>query len=181
MKSRKRWGARPTKPSQDYTAKKTFVVHHSAAFGRSIDTVKEQKAAMRLFQNYHMDNNGWDDIGYLGVVFQPNGRLRRSRAYVGRHNDQSATFIGRYLPAAQASANSGTIPICVAGNFEVEGVKEDTIRKLVTLAKKCREEFGTTHLAGHGTDFGGTACPGDHLEAKLDEIAKRSGLKRGRA
>lgn len=185
MNSRASWGARNTDPPRDGLTKRTLVIHHSAAFGRSMDTKAEQRATMRAWQAFHMDVNGFADIGYLAGVFQPAGRLRHSRAYVGRHDNQQARFIGNFTPAAQLNHNSGTIAVVVAGNFEVENLRRRTRSKLVRIARRCKRRFGVTHLAGHRDfartfdDTTATACPGDNLYAALDGIARQVGLRRG--
>lgn len=179
MDSRSSWGARRTSPPKDNTPKRVMVIHHSAGAGQAIDTLSEQRAAMRAIQRFHMDTNGWQDIGYLGVVFQPYGRLSRARAFVGRGWDQDTHSIVRALPAAQTGANSGTIPICVVGNFEHEQLRRATRGRLVEIAKHVKREHGVTHLCGH-RDFGGTACPGDNLYRWLPYIAGHAGLKLGR-
>lgn len=185
MNSRASWGARDTHPPRDGVGKRTLVIHHSAAFGLRIDRKAEQRATMRAWQAFHMDVNGFADIGYLAGVFQPAGRLRHSRAYVGRHDNQQARFIGNFTPAAQLNHNSGTIAVVVAGNFEVENLRRRTRSKLVRIARRCKRRFGVTHLAGHRDfartfdDTTATACPGDNLYAALDGIARQVGLRRG--
>jgi hypothetical protein len=185
MISRASWRARNTDPPRDRLSKRTLVIHHSAAFGLPIDRKAEQRATMRAWQVFHMDVNGWTDIGYLAGVFQPNGRLRRSRAYVGRHDNQGAKFIGNFNPAAQLNHNAGTIAVVVAGNFESERLRRGTRSKLVRIARECKRRFGVTHLAGHRdfarkfNDTTATACPGDNLYAALDGIAREVGLRRG--
>lgn len=154
------------------------MIHHSAGSGMGIDTLSEQRAAMRAIERLHVDTNGWAAIGYLAVLFQPYGRLRRARVFVGRHDSQRAESIGPYLPAAQEGHNTGTIAVCVVGNLNNEGVKRATRRRLTRIAVSCRRRFGVTHLAGH-REYGGTECPGDHLFRELDRIAEDSGLRRG--
>ena len=41
-------------------------VHHSA--GRDCTSVDDCAAEVRAIQNYHMDGNGWSDIGYTFLV-----------------------------------------------------------------------------------------------------------------
>jgi hypothetical protein len=148
-----------------------FVHHTTNANAKSIDSLAEQKAAMRATQNFHMDHNGWADIGYAFVVFQPHGGLENARVFQGRET--------RYVPAAQANHNAGTVPICVYGNYESEPVKPETVtaicRVIYWVQRHHRKSLVT--VGGH-RDVGQTQCPGGNLYAELDEIARRTGLRR---
>jgi hypothetical protein len=133
-----------------------------------VDRLSEQIATMQAIQNFHMDDNGWDDIGYNYVIFQPQGKLRRARVFMGRgmHN----------VPAAQHDHNTGNVAICVVGNFEVEGVKRNT-RYIVG---KLASTIPGKRLAGHYQASHDTECPGAHMRAQLDQIARNAGKLRFR-
>lgn len=155
MYPRSDWGARPPRQMEvDSVPKRTMVIHHSDFLGAAIQTRAQQREAMRGIQNYHMDHNGWSDIGYDIVVFQPEGPFRISRVYEGRPMWA--------VPAAQLGHNSGTIPVCVVGNFQIEGVKVRTLVRLEAIARNLVREHGITTVKGH-RDFMSTDCPGDHL------------------
>lgn len=40
------------------------VIHHSVMGEGECNTPSECVAVMQEIQNFHMDDNGWDDIGY---------------------------------------------------------------------------------------------------------------------
>lgn len=176
MQSRGSWGARRGSASHDSLAKRVLVVHHSVTSGQGIDTFSEQAAHMRFIQQLHFDR-GFSDIGYLGVVFQPFRRLRRSRAFVGRGHSALSRTIQRLIPAANPP-NSGSIPVCVVGNFEHDRVRRGTKRRLIRIAKNVKREFGVTHVCGH-RNINSTTCPGRNLQALVDDIARAAGLRIG--
>lgn len=70
--SRKAWGARPARhrvPLLD-RYKVEGVALHWPAITRPLTTVDQVTAALRSFQNQHMDTNKWSDIGYQIAVDQ---------------------------------------------------------------------------------------------------------------
>lgn len=165
-RSRESWGARPHRNLTRDGAKHTMVIHHSAGSGLAIDTLAEQRAALRSIQNHHMDNNGWSDIGYPLVVFQPRGNIKRATAWWARPVWA--------IPAAQLNANSGTIPVCVVANNEP--IADATYRRLAEIAINLKENRGITHLKGH-FQLTPTECPGPHLKLLLPRLRRRAGLR----
>ena len=164
--SRKVWRARSPKTGYAFSRKTTLVIHHSAGSGLGIDTKAEQYAALRSIQNFHMDSNGWNDIGYNLILFQPRGLLRRPRLYWGRPWNAN--------PAAQLGHNSGTIALCVVADDEP--INFLTKRRIIKAAKALRANHGIQFLRGH-RDYNSTECPGDKLYNLLPEIRKATGLR----
>jgi hypothetical protein len=156
--SRKNWGARQPGPRTPnaITEDSTLFIHYSAFDGGQYDTVEEQKQCMRNMQNHHIDKNGWADIGYSYVVFQPTGRLKRPRVYEARRFG--------YVPAAQEGYNTGNGAVCVVAG-PGEEIRPGTIRKLKAIARRFKGE----RIRGH-KDVNSTSCPGANLYAKLREI-----------
>lgn len=164
--SRERWHARDPRPMAPQEDPAEAFIHHSDDIGASRwDTFPEQCEHMRGLQNFHMDTRGWSDIAYAYIVFQPFGKLARARVFEGRdwHN----------VPAAQLGHNTGTLPICVVGNFEVDGVKRNT---RFVIEELLRAHPSVRVLGGH-RDVVGTTCPGDHLYAQVPAIARAAGVK----
>lgn len=147
------WKARPARSLTRDGNKSLMVVHHSAGSGLSIDTRAEQQAAMRSIQNYHMDSNGWSDIGYALVVFQPRGKIKNAKAYWARPVWA--------VPAAQLGHNSGTIPVCVVANNEP--ISRATEKRLREIAENLHHAHGITGVRGH-YQLSSTDCPGAHLK-----------------
>lgn len=162
------WGARPPKSLTMDGPKHTVFIHHSDGLGNAFTTKAEQRACMRSIQNYHMDHNGWNDIGYAFVVFQPEGSiLHHARVYDGRNVHA--------IPAAQLGHNTGTIPVCVVGNFQIERVQRVTKERLIEVVRNLKKEFGIHSIKGH-RDVNQTDCPGDHLYPLVSEIRRTLAL-----
>lgn len=161
MIRREEWGAQYGTGSIDSTPKRTLVVHHTvSAPPRTYNTRAKRREHMRALERMHVVMNGWDAIGYNAVMFPAAGDLP-PEIYEGRGL--------RRLPAAQASANSGTIAIAVVGDFRRDKLRRKGRRRLVKFANRCRRDFGVERLRGH-RDFGGTTCPGDNLYRLLPNL-----------
>lgn len=155
--SRHTWGARKGGPySTQPTPKETFI-HYSAGQGKHIDTYAEQKSAMSAIQGLHMNNNGWSDIGYHFVVFQPWGRFKIARVFQGRPLNA--------IPAAQAGHNTGTVAVCVVMQ-NGEKLKWQTKAKLRSLVRRL-----PPNVRGH-YEVVATSCPGTALKAYLPTLRK---------
>lgn len=163
---RSRWNARTPRAMTPQGPPTEAFIHHSDDVGASRwDTMAEQCEHMRALQNFHMDGRGWSDIAYAYVVFQPYGKLTRARVFEGRDY--------RKVPAAQLGHNTGTLPICVVGNFERDGVKRNTRFVIEQLLRK----HGSVRVVGGHRDVVGTTCPGDHLYEQIPTIAKAAGVR----
>ena len=167
--SRAEWDARPPSGvmARQEGPEEAFL-HYTAdrpgtAFG--LVTLAQQKAHLRGIQNYHMDSNGWHDVGYHYVVFQAYGLLTRARIFQGRRAE--------FVPAAQAAHNTGTIAICVVA-AEGEPLKRNT-RYAIEQALARHPSLVT--LGGH-RDVVATSCPGDPIYASIPQIARAAGLRR---
>lgn len=171
--TREEWNPRDPRPMSPNAALREVFIHHTTNQGaEGIDSLAEQKAAMRATQDYHMLVRGWSDIAYHYIVFQPQGGLENARVFQARET--------RYVPAGQEGHNTGTVPICVYGNFQRDdGVKPETITAIVRLIKHIEHHHdGSLATVGGHRDVVGTTCPGDTLYAKVPEIARRTGLRR---
>jgi N-acetylmuramoyl-L-alanine amidase len=125
-----------------------IVIHHSAS--------DRDKTTVATIKGWHLAN-GWSDIGYHFVI-TGDGRM-----HLGRPED----IIGAH---AQGH-NTGTIGICVTGNFENQKLLEKQIHTLVqVLASVCRRyKLDASDIIGH-RDVNQTSCPGKNLYAKLPDI-----------
>jgi hypothetical protein len=121
-----------------------------------------------------MDVRGWSDISYHYVIFQPFNDVP-ARVFEGRKV--------RYVPAAQAGHNTGTLAVCVFGNFDHEdSVKRNTryaIEMLLTR-KPSRTGAGDVKTLGGHRDVVGTECPGDTLYAQIPRICDAINMRRYR-
>jgi N-acetylmuramoyl-L-alanine amidase. len=102
--TREEWGARPpvSTPSNMTLPVPYAVVHHGGI--NSYCTTQDQCAAIvRSYQNYHIDDNKWNDIGYNFVVGE-DGNVYEGRGW---------GYVGAHAP----NYNSRSIGICIIGDF----------------------------------------------------------------
>lgn len=165
-------------PEPNYT--RTFhevfhnVIHHSA--GSNSNTNYTQ--VVRDIYLYHTQVNGWSDIGYNYLIAQ-DGTLFAGRdpGTGSQDNVRGAHFCG---------ANSGTMGICLLGNYETATPTTstwETLETLVTfeLLDQEHDPFETdNHSLGNlGTIIGhldgcATLCPGENVYNQL--VAFRSSV-----
>lgn len=136
---------------------RTLVVHHSAL---------SQRDGPREIQRMHLKDKGYADIGYHFVI-DGQGAI-----YEGRPINVRGAHVGGF--------NTGSVGVCLMGNFETESPTRAQLNSLMELGALLRDGYGITHLAGHH-DFRNqnTVCPGKHLIEQLTQITERLGLKFG--
>ncbi|MBW1298070.1 N-acetylmuramoyl-L-alanine amidase [Aquimarina litoralis] len=170
--SRSQWGARPPRSSFPNSNVTHLIVHHEFGSNSSNDWA----ARVRSVQNFHMNSNGWSDIGY-NFLIDPNGIIYEGRA--GGDNAVGAHFCGR---------NRNTIGVCMLGNYSSATPKVATQNSLSDLlawkaAKENINPVGSSYhysingslrnISGHRDGGGCSACPGDGGYAILPSIRTR--------
>ena len=149
----------PTLPSH-------LIVHHSA----TPNTTTDYPALVRSIWDFHVNTNGWSDIGYNWLI-DPDGTV-----YLGRGDDViGAHFCGQ---------NSQTTGICLLGNFVSEAPTAAALSALEALSAWKLDALDRTaaatsvhapsaldlpHLAAH-RDGCNTVCPGDAAYALLPAL-----------
>ncbi|KAB0797681.1 hypothetical protein PPYR_08674 [Photinus pyralis] len=150
--SRSEWGARSSwKPPQtlEENPAPNVIIHHST--GPSCENEHSCKSRVKSFQNYHMDTNRWNDIGY-NFLIGGDGSV-----YEGRGWGKSGAHTRNY--------NNKSIGICVIGNYQSTSPNDSALAALKTLIQ---EGVAKGHikrdykLLGHG-QVGATECPGGAL------------------
>lgn len=150
------WGARAAAaPAPPHTIR-MLTVHHSA---RAATDRTQGPAHLRGYQAFHMDDRGWSDIAYhvavdrAGVVYQ-----LRDWGTVG----DTATS---YDP-------SGHFLLLLDGNFDAHEVTDPQLRTAAHVLAWAADHFGVglDTISGHRDHAPTTACPGDALYARLDEL-----------
>lgn len=136
-------------------------VHHTAGFSIGIETIQLQIATMRAIWQYHVEHNGWDDIGYNFVVCPPHGKLSRAHIWPARGWD--------HIPAAQQGYNTGNWAVSVIGNYDKEKVDPDVLLAIEYLMKQAKKKGIGIHVKGH-RDVNPTTCPGSKLYAQLKTL-----------
>lgn len=178
------WGARAPNGTISYMSSLSrAIIHHTAGTGEWTTNFETGKARVRSIQNYHMDNQGWGDIGYHFLV-NAGGHI-----YEGRH-------------ASMGSLPRGAHDGCNANSFgfNVMGYYHPPYNQTFTAAARnsleaamawrmpsawspfgsgsyCSASVGT--LDGHYR-VKATACPGDGIIPQIPGIrngvnAKKSG------
>lgn len=136
---------------------RTLIVHHSAL---------ALSQGPREIQVLHMQGKGYADIGYHFVI-DAAGQL-----YAGRDLGVRGAHTG--------GANTGSVGVCLLGNFETVTPPQAQLDTLQALGDDLKARYGLTHLAGHH-DFqpDETVCPGALLEPLLPDLATALGLTYG--
>jgi N-acetylmuramoyl-L-alanine amidase len=155
--TRQQWGARAPKqaPIPISRAVSDVFIHHSANPSPLPDA---EVAAMKAVQNFHMDTNHWNDIGYSFVVM-PSGNVYEGRGWfiVGAHTE---------------GHNSTGYGICLEGNFMTEQPTPAALHSTIQLIQEGIDDKamipGPT-VQGHRDVFA-TACPGDNLYRMIPQI-----------
>ena len=159
-------------------------VHHTA--GTNDYTRLQAPAIVRGIEVYHVEGNGWNDIGYNALVD------RFGTVYEGRYGGIDRNVVGAHAKGF----NTGSFGIAVLGNFQAVDPPQAAVDALVrTLAWRLdlahvdplstvnaissgNERFNPgipvllRAISGH-RDTGLTECPGQRLYDMLPTIAKR--------
>ena len=172
------WGADETivRAPASYAGRlRLAIVHHTA--GSSPATPEESAAVVRGIQAYHVEGNGWNDIGY-NFLIDPFGQV-----FEGRVGGVNRNVIGAHA----LGFNTGSTGVALLGNFEGAPPTPEARAALVgllawrldvghvdPLAVVDFVSGGTTHtlrgVSGH-RDVNSTACPGGVFYPDLDAIA----------
>jgi len=122
------------------------------------------KSTAAGIKKWHVDNNGWSDIGYHKVI-RGSGLLE---------NGRSETTLGAHVK----NGNTGALGVCCTGHL---GLAEPTSAQIATLVKLLADWCKTYSLTindiyGHHNVPVGTkkpACPGANMVSKFDVIKSR--------
>ncbi len=158
------------------------IVHHTA--GRNGYTRAEAAAIVKGIQLFHVQGNGWNDIGYNFLVD------RFGTIYEGRYGGIDRNVVGAHA----LGFNTGSVGIAVLGSYEDSAPSasaQEAIARLIawrldlahvdptaflTFISGGSERYASglpvllSAVSGH-RDTGFTACPGDALYARLGAIA----------
>ena len=161
------------------------IVHHTA--GSNTYTKADAPAVVRGIELYHVQANGWNDIGYnllvdrFGTVYE--GRAGGvDRNVVGAHalgfntGSVGVALLGTYGATAPSQAAQDALAKTLAWRLDVAHV--DPLSTLTAISGGSeRFPVGTSvslrAVSGH-RDTGLTECPGNALYAQLDAIAARA-------
>ncbi|XP_065341679.1 peptidoglycan-recognition protein SC2-like [Cloeon dipterum] len=155
--SREEWGARSSRQIARRNPLSPFLmVHHGGI--RSYCTTKEAcSRIIRSYQDLHMDDRGWDDIGYSFLIGE-DGNI-----YEGRGWDRIGAHAIKY--------NTNSIGVCFVGDFTdrlPEDVALQAFYKLVSCSIKMNFLPNNYTLLGH-RQAKDTMCPGDSLFKEISQ------------
>ncbi|CRL04926.1 CLUMA_CG018019, isoform A [Clunio marinus] len=154
IRTRGAWGSRSTNPAWLATQPpNAFVVHHTD--GARCSTVALCDQQMRNIQNFHMNTNGWADIGYNFCIGDTN------QVYEGRGWNRA----GAHSPGF----NSRSIGFCFMGAFHTVLPSQavlNTAQAFVICARDWGRLTTTYRLLGHRQDVA-TTCPGNALFSNI--------------
>lgn len=167
---RSQWGARPPSNRQYLSDGwvDTIVVHYTAMNGDRVDSLDESMARLRGVQRYHMDSNGWSDIGYH-FAFDKNGNVFEARGF----NVYGAHVLGH---------NGHTYGVVFLGaeRNDRDDLTDAGREALVLLCGEIEKQVGRRlFIKGH-KELGPTACPGDEIMGFINSDAFRVAVDRAR-
>jgi N-acetylmuramoyl-L-alanine amidase/FlgD Ig-like domain len=158
------------------------IVHHTA--GTNNYSRAQAPAVVKAIELYHVQGNGWNDIGYnflvdrFGTIYEGRyGGIQRN--VIGAHalgfNTGSAgiAVLGTYGSAAPSQAAQDALARLIAWRLDLAHVDPLSTLKVVSGGSEKYRAGATVTLravSGH-RDTGSTECPGDALYARLDAIA----------
>jgi N-acetylmuramoyl-L-alanine amidase len=182
---RSEWGANESirRAPPSYAPEMKFaIVHHTA--GRNDYSRAQAAAIVRGIQLFHVQSNGWNDIGYNFLVD------RFGTIYEGRYGGVDRNVIGAHA----LGFNTGSVGIALLGtygNAAPSVAAQDAIARLIawrldlahvdpastlTFVSGGSEKYAPDApvtlraVSGH-RDTGSTECPGNALYARLGAIA----------
>ena len=128
-----------------------IILHHSL----TADGIVVNSSAIR---RYHIEHNGWNDIGYHFLVEKAT-----------RRNDYEV-ILGRTLdkPGAHTKGmNRCAIGICIVGNYDLVSPEPEMFERLVPVLKWLRKEYKIPldNIKGH-RDYANKSCPGDNFSVE---------------
>jgi hypothetical protein len=179
------WGANESirRAAPLYASSVRFaVVHHTA--GTNSYTRAQSAAIVRGIMTYHVQGNGWNDIGYNFLVD------RYGQVFEGRFGGIDRNVVGAHAEGF----NTGSVGVALIGTYDGAGITAAARNALVRLLAwrldlahvdplstltwpsggNARFPTGVSvflrAISGH-RDTGFTECPGGALYAQLNELA----------
>lgn len=157
------WGMRPVDWSRaDHRSVSAIVegqVHHSAEKRPSTHAGCDD--AVRGFDSYHRDHNGWLAIGYSRVI------CAHGFVYIGRPMD--------VVPAACLNHNTPILAYCLIADDE-KATADQWAALTRMMARDARILGHALSITTH-REFFATACPGNPIQAQVNTWRDNGGPK----
>ncbi len=161
---------------------KLLFTHHTA--GTNDYTCAESPAIIRSIMLYHVQTNGWDDIGYnflvdkCGTIYEGRGG-GVDRPVIGAHTygfntgSTGVAVLGDHTTTAPANAAVGAIAKVAAWKLGLHGIDPTGTAQMTTTINNGKFPAGVTvtfnTIAAHRDGYQ-TECPGDQLYGRLGTI-----------
>ena len=147
----------PKKPgakyrSRDLSQVRQVVVHHTAG----PDTQTPEQIAVYHTSPNHICADGCPGIAYHFII--------TADSIVYQVNPLEA------ISYHVSGNNTSSIGVCFIGNYEVNEPTEAQINSFKWLMEHIYAELGRTVPIRKHSEFKATACPGQYLAARLDEL-----------
>ena len=181
VRTRGEWVAREPKTDPSIGAVKVGFVHHTV--GANDYSAEQVPGILRSIQAYHMDANGWDDIGYnflvdrFGRVWEGRGG-GIERSVIGAHaggfntNSTGVAILGTYSDVAPSAAATTAVSRLLSWKLPFHGADPDS-QTAIESKGSTRHPNGTVvtlqNVSGH-RDVSQTACPGNRLYERIPRI-----------
>jgi hypothetical protein len=178
--TRAQWQARPPRSAAVVLSRGPdhIVIHHTASANSTDFSVSHAHALSRSIQNFHMDSNGWADIGQQFTI------SRGGHLMEGRNRTLDALNAGTLVVGAQtAGHNEHTVGIECEGLYTSAAPTSALWDMLVNLCAYLCELYGlapASAIVGH-RNYVATACPGDRLYGMLPQLRKDVAAALGQA
>ncbi|RAL22484.1 hypothetical protein DL240_10125 [Lujinxingia litoralis] len=157
---RSEWGAiNPDKICGDVVAPYRASIHHTYL---PANDGGDAGARMRQMQSYHINTQGWCDIGYHFVISQA-GNIYQGRS----RSDRPGAHVGYQ--------NSGNVGISYIADFTTQIPSQTQLQAGASILRWVHETHGVplnrTAVKGHREWPGqSTSCPGDNMMNRLDTL-----------
>ncbi len=174
--------AYPPKDTPTYTGFKAAVVHHTA--GTNNYTQGEVPGILRGIAAYHMNSQGWDDVGYNFLVDKYGGM------WEGRAGSLDVGPTQMVQGAHALGYNSNTMGVSVLGTYSTVAPSDASFNALKTVMSfrfdlarlDARDRSGIldknganmARIVGH-RDVNSTDCPGQLLWNRLPALREQVG------
>lgn len=152
---------KPKSVSYNVDPAKGGVAVHWGGDGNAPSDHKKCEERWRSWQNFHMDDRGWNDIAY-SFGFCNHGYVLAGRGYGVRTAANGTEYGNDYYMAA----------VFVGGN-DGPNANEDAFDALEWIIAECRRLGAGRHVLPHNY-FKSTDCPGDYIESKLSRYHNKN-------
>ncbi|MDT0346801.1 N-acetylmuramoyl-L-alanine amidase [Streptomyces litchfieldiae] len=169
---------------------RTAFVHHTA--GTNAYECEEAPALLRGIYRYHVESQGWRDVGYnffvdkCGTIYE--GRaggvaepVQGAHTYGFNHNSTGVAVLGTYTSTDPGRDVRDALSLLTAWKLGLHG--RDPAASSNRTSGGGKWPAGTTvklnNISGHRDGYA-TACPGDELYADLPTVRSTAAKLQGR-